>query len=132
MKSVRKPLEDVRTAVCVYMYMLCCTMHASICTYNIYINVIMPTSSAPGPPLCHNRRIEPVSRAVRDNRCGTHPTTAPVGILLYIVITIRLVITCQQSRARGRRPVRNVSSTASDFRLPTTNVRGGPSNLQQQ
>lgn len=89
----------------------------------------MPTSSVHhGPPLCHKRGESNRSLARRDNRCGTHPTTAAAAELshsimcyYYFVYIYIYAILCK-TRPRGRRPGRNVSS-ASD-------ARGGPTRRQ--
>jgi len=109
MKLVQKPLRRKYCVVVLYMLQY---MHLSIYIYVYIYNIIMPTSSTPGPRFVIIRELNR-SLMRRDNRCGTHQTTAtvvPRGICYYILLLLYAYI--PTTRARGRRPVRNVSSTS--------------------
>lgn len=93
-------------------------MHLSIIythTYSMYTILSCPRAVRRGPRFII---IGELNRSLvqRDNRCGTHPTTA--AVCYYYVLLLLYAHYVPTTRARGRRPGRNVSSTSD--------ARGGP------
>lgn len=68
-----------RVVVCiVYILQYCAREH------NIILSCLRAVHH--GPPLCHKRGESNRSLARRDNRCGTHPTTAAAAELSHSII----------------------------------------------
>lgn len=90
-----------KTLTCTYTVLLCVVY---ILQYAREHNNILPCLRAVhhGPPLCHKRGESNRSLARRDNRCGTHPTTAAAAAelshsicyyyFIYIYITARNIM----------------------------------------